>query len=101
MRAVVFTSEAEEQLVGLHFYLATAASPEIAERYVDAILQQCESLQTFPVRGTARDDIRPGLRTIGFRRRVTIAFSVIDEAVIIHGVFYGGQDLEAAFTEES
>jgi toxin ParE1/3/4 len=46
-----------------------------------------------------RDEIRPGLRTFGFRRRVTIAFDVAPGAVIILGIFYGGQDLVAAFEE--
>ncbi|MGB5087418.1 MAG: type II toxin-antitoxin system RelE/ParE family toxin [Methylocystis silviterrae] len=55
-----------------------------------------EKLETFPERGTRRDDLRPGLRTIGFRRRVTIAFAVETDAVTIIGIFYGGQDLEAA-----
>jgi toxin ParE1/3/4 len=40
--------------------------------------------------------LRPGLRTIGFRHRVTIAFAVEAETVTIIGVFYGGQDFEAA-----
>jgi toxin ParE1/3/4 len=37
----------------------------------------------------------PGLRVIGFERRVMIAFMVIDDAVLIEGVFYGGQAFEA------
>jgi hypothetical protein len=36
--SVVFTPEAQEQLVALYRYIATAASPEIAERYVSAIV---------------------------------------------------------------
>jgi toxin ParE1/3/4 len=36
------------------------------------------------------------LRVKGFKRRVSIAFSVDAESgmVVIHGVFYGGQDFE-------
>ena len=54
------------------------------------------SLSTFPERGTKRDDLRPNLRTMGYARRVTIAFSVdaVANVVAIHGVFYGGQDFE-------
>jgi hypothetical protein len=54
------------------------------------------SLATFPERGNKRDDIRPNLRTKGFARRVTIAFSVDpkNNVVAIHGIFYGGQDFE-------
>jgi plasmid stabilization system protein ParE len=33
---LVFSPEAEEQLVALYRYIATAASPEIAERYTSA-----------------------------------------------------------------
>jgi len=33
----------------------------------------------------------------GFERRVTIAFVVTDVAVLIEGIFYGGQDFEAVF----
>jgi toxin ParE1/3/4 len=32
---------------------------------------------------------------MGFERRVTIAFTVEGDSVIILGVFYGGQDYEA------
>jgi hypothetical protein len=35
------------------------------------------------------------LRTIGLRRRVTIAFVVEPGAVLVVGVFYGGQDFES------
>jgi plasmid stabilization system protein ParE len=39
-----------------------------------------------------RGDIRPGLRVLGYRRRVAIPFLVEDCQVSILGVFYGGQD---------
>ncbi|MEQ1937528.1 type II toxin-antitoxin system RelE/ParE family toxin [Mesorhizobium sp. CN5-321] len=54
-------------------------------------------LRDFPRRGTKHDDILPGLRTIGFDRRVTIAFLVLEESVLIEGIFYGGQEFSVAF----
>jgi toxin ParE1/3/4 len=60
----------------------------------------CTGLATFPLRGQGRDDLLPGLRTTGFERRVTIAFVVTTDAVLIEGIFYGGQDFEAALREE-
>ncbi len=42
-----------------------------------------------------RDDILEGLRTIGFERRVTIAFLTTVDRVLIEGIFYGGQDFES------
>jgi hypothetical protein len=51
------------------------------------------------MRGARRDDLWQGLRVMGFRRRVSIAFVVKKKTVAVHGVFYGGQNLEAAFEE--
>jgi plasmid stabilization system protein ParE len=97
---VVFAPEAEAQLVALYLHMAEAASPEIAAKYTEDIVKECESLRTLPHRGTRRDYIRAGLRTFGFRRRITIAFKVADDVVAILGVFYGGRDLEKMFEEE-
>lgn len=74
MHIVHFTPEARDQLDKLEEDIAVAASSAVAARYVDSIVDHCEKLQTFPHRGTQRDDLRPGLRTLGFRRRVTILF---------------------------
>jgi len=97
---VAFSPEAEAQLVALYFHIAEAASPEIAAKYTEDIVKECESLRTLPRRGTRRDNIRAGLRTFGFRRRVTIAFEVTENAVTILGVFYGGRDLEKILGDE-
>ena len=59
---IVFSPEAEEQLAALYIYISEAASPDIAFGYTEAIVKYCESLHTFPIRGTTRDDVRPGLR---------------------------------------
>lgn len=92
---VVFSPEAEEQLAELYHYVAASTSPEVAARYLDAIVSYCESLCSFPQRGTRRDDVRPGLRITNYKKRVVIAFDVDVEVVSIIGVFYGGRDYEA------
>nr|WP_234896269.1 type II toxin-antitoxin system RelE/ParE family toxin [Sinorhizobium meliloti] len=46
-------------------HIAAEGSPITAARYIDSIVAHCENLRTFPHRGTRRDDIRPGLRTLG------------------------------------
>ncbi len=93
---VVFTPRALRQLAHLYSYIADDGGEERAEKYLDKIIASCNTLSTFPERGTARHDVRPNLRTMGFAKSVTIAFSVntITEAVAVHGVFYGGQDFE-------
>jgi toxin ParE1/3/4 len=94
---VILSSVAGSQLDDLYAYLAEKAGEMIAETYVGGIQQLCQDLADFPHRGTRRDHVVvPGLRTIGYKRRVTIAFSVDDatEVVTILGVFYGGRDYE-------
>jgi plasmid stabilization system protein ParE len=100
MYDVVFAPEAESQLVALYFHIAKAASPELAAKYTEDIVKECESLRTLPLRGTRGDDIRAGLRTFGFRHRVTIAFTLSNDVVMILGVFYGGRDLEKVLEED-
>jgi len=98
--SIVFSPEAQEQLVELWRYIARAACPETASRYTDAIMSYCESLSTFPHRGTMRDDVRPGLRVTNYKGRTVIAFGVSGNTVSIFGIFYGGQDYEAALQDE-
>jgi toxin ParE1/3/4 len=57
MFEVVYSPRAEAQLANLLALIARAAAPEIAVRYVDAIVEQCDSLSTFPMRGACRDDL--------------------------------------------
>jgi plasmid stabilization system protein ParE len=90
---VAFSPEALDQLASLKDYIAAKADTRTALHYVDSIVAFCEKLKTYPQRGTSREDLLPGLRTLGFKRRVTIAFTVGDEVVKIVGVFYGGQDI--------
>lgn len=91
---VVFRREALEQLEELYDFISDAGSPDTAAGFTEAIVFFCEGLADFPFRGNARDDLRPGLRTIGYRKRVVIAYAVIDETVAIVGIFYGGRDHE-------
>lgn len=97
---VVFSPEAEEQLADLYRHIALVASPVIAERYVNAIITCCETLETYPLRGTPRDDLRPGLRITNYKGRTLIAFDVNAQQVSIIGLFYGGQDYETALQDD-
>ena len=94
---VVFTPLAARQIDDLYDYIATHSNEATADVYVGRIVDHCQQLALFPKRGAMRDDILEGLRTIGFERRVTIAFMITREAVLIEGIFYGGQNFEAAF----
>jgi len=91
---VTFRPLAEADLFDLYRYIAHEAGRDVAGAYIDRIEAACLSLATFPERGRRRDDIGPGLRTIGFQRRAMIVFQVMVPEVVIIRVFYGGQDYE-------
>ncbi|MEO8927477.1 MAG: type II toxin-antitoxin system RelE/ParE family toxin [Caulobacteraceae bacterium] len=97
---IVISPNARDQLEALYDYIAEAASAQVALGYTDAIVDHIDKLADFPHRGSRRDDILPGLRTVGFRRRATIAFKVDNGTVMVVGVFYGGRDVEALLRED-
>ena len=93
----VYSPEARKDLFEIYDYLAEVASPHRALAYVERITAHCLALSDFPERGTRQDELRPGLRTVGFERRVTIGFHVGVDVVTIDRVLYGGRDLGGAF----
>ena len=99
---VIFSPEADDQLAALYNYIADAGSPDIAKKYTDAIIDYCENLHSFPIRGIMRDDVRPGLRITNYKSRTVIAFNVDTDAGLISilGLFYGGQNYETILQDE-
>ena len=91
---VSFRPQAEADLFDLYRYIARESGTAVAGAYIDRIETACLALETFPERGTRRDDLRLGLRTMGFERRATIVFQVMEREVIIVRIFYGGRDYE-------
>ena len=100
---VVFAPEAAEQLEALFDYIGERSSLATARRYTDAVVASCEGLALFPLRGVAREDIRPGLRLTHHKGRTIIAYAVDESArtVSIIGVFYGGQNHEGALSTDA
>ena len=94
-REVVIRPSAKADLRDIYDYIAKN-SPENAAQFVDRIEAFCMALADFPERGTRRDDLRPGMRIIGFERRVSLAFLVLPDTVEIARILYGGRDVERA-----
>lgn len=91
---VYFRPQAEADLFALYEYLAAKAGTSVAGNYIARIEAACMALATFPKRGTRREDILPGLRTVGFERRATIAFRVLKTRIEKVTIAYGGRDFE-------
>ena len=95
MREIVFAPEAQNDLKQLYLFVAERSDPERAKAYVDRIETYCRGFANFPERGVRRDDLFPGLRVVGFERRVTIAFHADTETVTFLRILYGGRDIDA------
>jgi len=97
---IVFHAKAEAELEQLYEDIAQRASPAVAWNFVVGIRDHCLGLSTFPQRGTERVEIMPGLRIIGYRRAVSIAFAVSGGRVLILGIFYAGRNITPELLEE-
>lgn len=93
-RPVVISGDARRDLFDIYNFIADAADPVTAIGYVQRIEAFCRALSHGSERGTRRDYLQGGMRTIGFERRATIAFTVTDDEVIVLRIHYGGRDVE-------
>ena len=91
-RSVTFTPQARRELLAIGDWIAERAGVEVALGYIERLEACCAGLEFSAERGQRRDELRPGLRVIGFERRVAIAFDVSDDEVIILRLYYGGQN---------
>jgi toxin ParE1/3/4 len=96
---VVFSETAKADLDDIYAWIADHVGQKIARAYTGRIERFCCEMTPFPQRSTVRNDVRPGLRTVGFERRATIAFIVKGEDVIILRILYAGRSLDLAFDE--
>jgi toxin ParE1/3/4 len=96
---VSFRFEAEADLFAIYGYIADRSGHKRAGEYIARIEAASMALTNFPERGTKRDDLAPGVRTIGFERRATIAFRIEKGTVRIIRIFYAGRDFGAYFRD--
>ena len=98
---VIYAPEADKDLDHLFYFILPRSGHRVALAYIERIEAFCKAFSIFPQRGHARDDLSPGLRIVGFERRVTIAFHVEPERVVIDRVRYGGRSLEGSLQPDS
>jgi toxin ParE1/3/4 len=91
-RKLRFTRRARQDLTQLLDWIAERAGADIALAYTERVEAFCEGLTVSSERGHRRDDLRPGLRVVGFERRIAVTFVVTDDEVWILRLFYGGRD---------
>jgi toxin ParE1/3/4 len=94
---VVLAPEALDDLRSIYDHVADDAGTGIADGYQLRIRAACLGLADFPGRGTPRDALAQGLRSIAFERRATIYYRVTGRTVEIVRIFHAGRDVERAF----
>jgi len=90
---VLLSERAIEDLDTLHAWIAAEAGSAVADGYVDRLQTRIEALSEFPNRGTPRDDLISGLRTLAFERRFVIAYRVTAKDVRVLRVISGQREL--------
>lgn len=90
---IIFDADARADLAELYDYLLQEAGDRTARDYVERLIDYCAAFETFPERGMRHDDISPGLRTVGYRHRATIAFRIKGNTVTIMRIFHGGREV--------
>ena len=100
---LVVTSQARQLFGELRRSIATASGSEVTARnYMRALTDYIEQLPDFPQRGQAFSLHHPGMRIIGFRKTLLIAFLVTDDSVVILSILSTRQSrltLEEALTQ--
>lgn len=98
--AVRLSPEAQTDIVRIHAGIVEkSGSPVTADRYIDRISGFLSSLNVFPERGTVREQVRPGLRIIGFERSASVAFVLEDDDVVVLRILAKGQEFGDANAE--
>lgn len=97
---VLWSPEAESDLVEIWEYGAAATSPEDADRHLRQIHAACLRLADWPQSGRSRGEIAPDLRSLAAPPHV-VFYRVTKSAVEIVRVLRGRRDLDALFAEDS
>lgn len=90
---VQLSALAIEDLIALHQWVSAEADIPTADGYLARIEERIAALADFPHRGSPRDDLIAGLRTLTFERRLLIAYSVDGKVVTVQRVINALRDL--------
>lgn len=79
-------------------WIATEAGADVAHRYVDGLRAHCEGLADFPRRGRLRRRA-PDIRSLSYRRSITIIYRIRRGEVLILRVLHNSGDIESQIAD--
>jgi len=97
--AVIWSSDAEDDLVDIWQYLVSEASPRVAIAKIRDIARACDRLEKQPLDGRPRDKLLSGMRSI-LAQPYIIFYRIAGKTVEIVRVLHGRRDLEAQFSDD-
>ena len=94
---VRYMAAAIRQLGSIYRWIAADTGVSAADSFEEGLLGYLDGFATAPKRGTVRLRER-GIRTVGWKRTVTIAFVVDEQAatVVILAIYYRGRNVDRA-----
>ena len=93
---IIWSPEARADLSEIWDYYVNVAGRSAADRIVREIGTACRMIEDYPLAGRARDEVRPGLRSISARPYV-VFYRLQDDAVEIVRALDGRRDLDEIF----
>ena len=98
-RAAIWSPEARADLIDIWEYYASIAGRSTADNIVHEIAGTLHFLEEYPLGGRARDEVRPGLRSLRTGTYI-VFYRVADGAVQLVRLLDARRDLEDIFEEE-
>jgi toxin ParE1/3/4 len=95
-RRIELARRARRDLQGIRLYGLAQWGEERANAYHDALTKGFAMLQDFPELGVARDDLRPGLRSLQVEQH-RILYRIRGETIRVLRIIHGRQDIEREF----
>ena len=95
---VAYRPTARLDLKEIYDWIAERADPATADAYVQRLQDACARLSLFPARGSPRDELEPGLRSIPLSGRATAYYRVEGRIVRIVRILRPGRDPAREFS---
>ena len=98
-RPVIWSPDARDDLSEIWDYYMGVAGRHTADGIVRGIAGACTLLEEHPFAGRARNELRPGLRSIAVSPHI-VFYRVIDDVAEIVRVLDGRRDLDEVFAHD-
>lgn len=96
MPQVIFTPEADEDLRRIGVFITEKANEDLAFAMVLSIVEKCQTLASFPLAGTRRDELLPDLRSFVVDPYVFFYLPLADGIAVLR-VLHSAQDADRVF----